>query len=345
MKVLSVGWFRSESSTSLHRHLALKKNVDYIDKVEAGPLTISLKYRMAYHLFQKGIPIPLPDKTQANSQIKKLVAKNKYDIIWIDKGITIDKSTLLYIKRKLPNARIISFSPDNMALRHNQSQNYLDCIPYYDYTFTTKSYIINDLNKLGAKNVNFIHKTYGEDFHYPRDLSKVDLERLGGDVGFVGAWEKERCDSILFLAKNGINVKVFGDGKWNQFKSKYPNLSILPGIFSEDYPKALQAFKISLCFLRKINFDQQTARTMEIPACGGFMLAERTPEHLNLFEEGKEASYFSSNEELLDKCIYYLSRNEERKKIALAGLERCRKSGYSNEKTMRKMLDLILVNE
>ncbi|MGY8914245.1 MAG: glycosyltransferase family protein, partial [Flavobacteriales bacterium] len=123
-----------------------------------------------------------------------------------------------------------------------------------------------------------------------------------------------------------------------------PNLTVLPGIFSEDYSKALQAFKISLCFLRKINFDQQTTRTMEIPACGGFMVAERTQEHLELFEEDREAAYFSSNEELLEKCRYFLAHDDERKKVAAAGLKRCKTSGYSNEKTVKKMLDKVLKN-
>jgi hypothetical protein len=344
MKILSIGWFRKESNTSLHRHLALEKNADYLDKVECAAKSTNLKSRIAYHLFQRGLPIKLPDNIGANDKITKLVAANEYDVVWIDKGITINKETLLFIKNKNPSCKIVSFSPDNMALRHNQSQNYLDCIPYYDYTFTTKSYILEDLKKMGVKNVNFIHKTYGEDFHYPRVLSTEEKEHLGGDVGFIGAWEKERCESILYLVENGIKVKVFGDGKWNEYKSFSKNLSILPGIFSDDYPKALSALKISLCFLRKINFDQQTARTMEIPACGGFMLAERTQEHLDLFEEGKEASYFSSNEELLKLCHYYLSHEEERIQLAKAGLKRCHTSGYSNDKTIKKMLDTVLLN-
>ncbi|MBT2159747.1 CgeB family protein [Zobellia barbeyronii] len=342
MRILSVGWFRKTSNTSFHRHEALKKHSTYIDKVEAGPTSLSLAYRIAFRSFQMGLPVKLPDQMDVNKKIRTLITQNGYDIVWIDKGLTVDASTLLFIKKKLPNAKIVSFSPDNMALRHNQSQNYLESIPFYDYTFTTKSFILNDLMNLGAKNVNFIHKTYSENFHYPRKISNKEKERLAADVGFVGVWEKERCDSIIYLIKNGVKVKVFGDGKWNEYQDKYDNLTILPGLFSEDYPKALQTFKISLCFLRKMNYDQQTARTMEIPACGGFMVAERTEEHLELFKEGKEALFFSSNEELLEICKYYLSNEEERKNISNAGLKRCQASGYSNEKTVEKMLNIVL---
>lgn len=342
MNILSVGWFRNVSSTSLHRHWALEKHANYIDKVESAPVRISLKYRIAYHLFQKGFPVKLPDENGVNQRIRELVSNNSYDVVWIDKGVTVDKTTLLHIKKCLPNTKIVSYSPDNMALRHNQSLNYLEGVPYYDFVFTNKSYILDDMRKLGAGNIHFVNNMYESSFHYPRELSQQDTKRLAADVGFIGAWEKERCDSILFLARNGIRVKVFGDGKWNDYKNAYPGLSILPAIFSEDYSKALQAFKISLCFLRKKNFDQQTTRTMEIPACGGFMMAERTREHLDLFEDGKEVIFFSSNEELLALCQYYLANEKERIEIAAKGLERCKNAGYSNEKTIQRMLGTVM---
>ena len=171
-------------------------------------------------------------------------------------------------------------------------------------------------------------------------LTGDEYKRLGGDVGFIGMWEKERCDSILYLAKNGIKVKVFGGGKWNDY-TNIPNLTICPAVYSSDYSKALQAFKISLCFFRKMNFYQQTSRTMEIPGCGGFMMAERTNEHKILFEEDKEAVFFSSNDELLDKCRYYLSHDDERVAIAKAGHKRCETSGYSNEIGIGRMLKML----
>ena len=63
--------------------------------------------------------------------------------------------------------------------------------------------------------------------------------------------------------------------------------------------------------------------------------------NLSMFEENKEAIFFSSNEELLEKCKYYLEHEKERKKIAEAGLKRCQTSDYSNEGMIKNVLNSI----
>lgn len=342
MRILSVGPLSGLSNTCLHRNWALHKVADIVDEVNTSELPLSFLGKVCYHLFFRGLPVCIPENNNENEHIKELVKKNYYDIVWIDKGHTIFPSTLRFIKNISPSTKIVSYSPDNMALRHNQTQQYLECIPLYDHIFTNKSYILDDMRKLGAGDIHFVNNSYEESFHHPFDLTEEEKKELGGDVGFVGMWEKERCESILYLVDSGVNVKVFGDAKWDAYKNYSPNLEIVGHLLKgEDYSKSLQAFKISLCFLRKINFDQQTTRSVEIPACGGFMMAERTDEHIAMFEEGKEAAFFSSNEELLEKCRYYLSHDEERTKIAEAGLQRCKSSGYSNEGMIRNAIKTI----
>ena len=113
-------------------------------------------------------------------------------------------------------------------------------------------------------------------------------------------------------------------------------------LLGKKYTQALNSFDIALCFLRKDNKDLQTTRSIEIPACGTFMLAERTREHQILFKEGKEAEFFSDKEEMLDKIKYYLKNSKARHKIAEAGRKRCKVSGYSNDETISNMIKKVI---
>lgn len=161
-------------------------------------------------------------------------------------------------------------------------------------------------------------------------------------MGFIGTYERERAESMLYLAKNGVPVRVWGEG-WNKrFWLLHPNIDIggRP-LVGDDYAMAICSFDINLVFLRKINRDLQTTRSVEIPACGAFMLAERTDEHLRLFKENEEAIYFSSNEELSEQVRYFLKHEEVRMRISQAARKRCLIGGYSYRERITKMFQKI----
>lgn len=278
------------------------------------------------------------DLVQANINIRKLIKENEFDILWIDKGLTILPETISQVKESIPSIVVVSYSPDDMMNPNNQSKSYLRSIPLYDLHVTTKSYNVTELKELGAKKVFFIDNAFCPSIHRPTEVSEKERIILGGKVGFIGTFEKERAKFITFLAENGVKIKVWGE--WpNYYKNKLENLEIMGGpLWGIDYAKAICSFDINLCFLRKINRDLQTTRSIEIPACGGFMLAERTDEHMKLFKDGKEVEFYESREELLEKVLYYLSHDEERRKIAEAGLNRCLKSCYSNQDRLGQVL-------
>ena len=246
--------------------------------------------------------------------------------------------TLRQIKKHAPHARLVSCSEDDMYASHGHSLWYRAGLRFYDLVFTTKIHNLTELMEFGAKETRLFLDSYDESVHKPQNLTEAERERFSCDVSAIGAFEEKRAESLMYLAKHGIRVNVWGNG-WGEMVKQHPNLVIKNEfLFGDDYSKAICATKINLNFLRKVNRDEVTSRSVEIPACGGFMLAERTKRHLEFFEEGKEAEFFGSNAEMLEKARYYLENNEKREKISRAGRERCMASGYS----MRAQLDHIL---
>lgn len=79
-------------------------------------------------------------------------------------------------------------------------------------------------------------------------------------------------------------------------------------------------------------------KSFEIAACGGFLLAERSPGHLQRFVEDEEAVFFNGFDELLAKVKRFLPDEAARNRIALAGQRRAWSSGYDNDTQVRRIL-------
>lgn len=291
---------------------------------------------LLYRLFWK-LRLPLDDM-KVNAILKAEIQKSRFDVIWIEKGNMVWPYTLATIKKMAPDAALISCSEDDMYARHGHSLWYRWGLCHYDCVFTTKAYNLQELKLFGAKRIKLFLDSYDEKIHRPMQLTDAERSRFECDVGAIGAFEPERASSLQYLAENGIRVSIWGNG-WGGWVGRHPNLDVRNEfLFGEDYSKAICATKINLNFLRKINRDEVTSRSVEIPACGGFILTERTGRHMEFFAEGKEAEFFGSNEELLAKTRIYLQNDPDRMRISLAGRERCLHGGYSMRAQLTTML-------
>jgi hypothetical protein len=333
-------------NTSIHRVRALESLGAHVEVVDTALGSLAgiggLRYRVQNRLFSRGWSVPLPDSSRSAERALEAAQRCRWDIIWLEKALTIGPDSVRQLRSACPRAKLIGFSPDDMTRRHNQSQQFIEALRCYDWFITTKAHSVAELKALGCSNVVVVGNGFDPDAFRPMSISAGDVERLGGDVGFIGTYEGDRAARMLELARAGLRVRVWGDG-WRALATGHPNLRVenRPLGF-DDFARACRAFKINLGFLRKLNGDQQTTRSVEIPACGGFMLAERTAEHLALFDEGLEAEFFASNDELIDKCRRYLQDEASRAAIALRGLERCIASGYSNAARLREAFGVIL---
>jgi hypothetical protein len=165
------------------------------------------------------------------------------------------------------------------------------------------------------------------------------------------------------VAATGANLKIWGgywdflrDGKWTprrhivfrrlaggeRFHFHRDELLVRAyqggEVYADDYARALTGSAIGLGLLRRVCPDQHTTRTFEIPACGSLLLADRTAEHQEFFCEGKEAEFFASIDELLDKLEFYRNNEAARQRMAAAGYSRCIEGKYAYVHRLRAAL-------
>lgn len=277
--------------------------------------------------------------------INKKILNFQFDyngIIIIDKGLTIKRQTLIKLKSRYKSLKVISYSPDDMMNIHNQSRQYLNCISHYDIHYTTKSYNVKELSSLGAKKVEYVNNAFSEIFHTQINLDGFYYKY---DISFIGSYEEERLHSLEKIIEKFVDYKIFIAGNWKSEHYEFFKNSGLDFYKGElvfpTYNQVVSQSKINLCFLRKVNRDLQTTRSIEIPAMGGFMLAEYSSEHESLFESNVEASYFESDDQLIEKIDYYLKNEEIRETIKKRGYKKCLNADYSNRNLMSSMIKSI----
>jgi spore maturation protein CgeB len=280
------------------------------------------------------------DIDRCNERLMDLALEIRPEVIWVDKGVVITPSTLRQLTRELQRTRLVHYNPDDPfgGFGYAGWRTFIRAIREYDVHIVPRRANVEEYRRHGARHVFQAMPAWGyaEDIHRPVPRTPDAEQRFGADVGFVGSFEADRAQAMLELARKDVQVRIVGP-----WPAEFLDRRMLhtPGaVMGGEYARALGSFKIALGFLRKKNRDRHTSRSIEIPACGVFMLAERSDEHLSLFEEGIEAEYFSDIDELTDKVRFYLANDRARERIAAAGRSRCERSGYGNMSCMQRLL-------
>jgi hypothetical protein len=264
----------------------------------------------------------------------------KPNLVWVEMGRSIYASTLRQIKNQFGSLLVNSYS-DDFIDKH--SRHYNRSIKLYDCIFDSTGEVnYPAYYKLGAKFVTKFLKGFDPETIFPVELTPEESQVYASDVTFIGHCEPSTIEVLAPVADVVEGIKIWGSG-WNRYRLPKTLKRVVQyrRAMNEEFRKALCGAKIVIHYLSKWARDPYSSKSFEIPASGAFMLAERTQDHLALFEEDKEAVFFSSTEELLDKAKFYLSNDQMREKIAAAGRQRCLQSGYSNYNRMAEMMKLV----
>ncbi len=277
-----------------------------------------------------------------NQLILDTASQVRPDILLAFKGSLVEARTLEILRSS--GITLYNYYPDTSP--SNYDRHLAESIRAYDCIFYTKKFWVRAIPAgLEGKCLVFVPHGYDAEIHRSLPLQLEDRARYGHDVIVVATHTqyKEWVLSELVGQLPGLDLHIYGNGWSERLRSPElkPHIHGFP-LYGSAYAKSIRASQISLGLIsgqvRGITpEDETTTRTFEIPACGGFMLHERTPELLELYEEGKEVACFGSPEELAEKVEYYLTHPAEREAIARAGHARC-VPAYSYDNRVKEIL-------
>ena len=325
-------------STSLQRYSSLQKlfGISYIvDSRRVFP------DKKSGRTFLKSVQARLGVGYLLNISSKILlqeVERFKPDIVWVDGGFLLPKAVIIFIQKNF-KCQFIHYTPDSLSAPGKSNRCMKNAISAYDVLVTTKEQDLKLYEKFSAKRVIFSLQGFDPSVHKPITLSSDEDLKFASDVSFVGHYMKDRAAALEYILNQlDIKISIYGSG-WNNHNVSNKIKSVFYGeAVADDYAKVIAGSKIILGFLNNEVRDTFTTRTFEIPACKGFLLAERSLMHEKLLIEGLEAEYFSSNKEMLYKINQYLNDDSKREEIAFNGHKRVIESGYSWKALLEKII-------
>ena len=298
--------------------------------------------RVPQYRFRNG-----PDVTNYNIALIAGAVRAMPDVVWVEEPMFIYPETLLEIRRRTGATLVCAYSDDPRD-PNKVSRHFDNAVTIYDVIFATKDELLQHFFSAGCNYAAKFWKGYDPERIRPMKLCEVEYQRYRSSVVFIGhtdhvAGRHTRLPILEQVARHVPETKIWGRS-WGGVN--WPN--DLPGVVhpcqidGDLYTKALCAAKVAIQIPSRLARDTHASRSVEIPACGTLLLAERTTDHEMLFEEDKEAVFFGSIAELVDKAKYYTRQDTVRRCIAQAGYERCLRSGYSNHIRIKQMLGIVV---
>ena len=270
-----------------------------------------------------------------------------FDLAYVDGGEVVGPSLVLELKSRF--GTVINYNIDDpYGPRDGRRWRlYSRAVPFYDLIVVVRECNVAEAYAAGAQKVMRTYMSADEVAHSPRPMSEQESHEWATEVAFVGTWMPERGPFLARLVELGVPLSIYGQ-RWHKARE----WSVLrpcwqgPGVYEDrDYAAVIQCAKVSLGLLSSGNRDLSTTRSFEVPLLGGVLCAERTSEHLQLYEENEEAVFWSSPEECAQKCAELLGDTQLRRHLGTAGRHRCLRNRTTNENVVRQILHRAISSE
>ena len=338
MKILYLG---RESGTSGHRANALRRLGHEVQVISPGDFVPKLPLIPHWQQYLGSVGLASLIRKRV---LGKLEGSSGFDVVWVDSGGLVSRELAEDLKRF--GKRVLNYNVDDPYGDRdgNSWMQYRGAVRAYDLVVVVRKENVEEARSLGARKVLRVYRSADEVAHGSIQLSEQERAKWNSDVLFVGTAFPERGVFFAELVKYGVPLSIYG-GLWEKLREWKTIRPYWRGPGLEEkytYAAAIHSAKVCLGLVSKGNRDLHTTRSLEIPALGGVFCAQRTDEHLALYEENKEAVFWDSAEECAAKCHALLADDAWRRSVAENGHLRYLKNGWTNEKVAEKILQVAL---
>ncbi len=168
---------------------------------------------------------------------------------------------------------------------------------------------------------------------YTKDNYDLSLKQIAFSLVTEATFENRLL--ILALLSSKFDLKWYTTPECES----HPNVKKCPPVdYYNEMPQVFKSSKINLHIGLHAIPSGISLRQIDILACGGFLLSSYQPELFDYFIPGEDFDFFTTVEEAYEKCSFYLSHEELRKKIALSGFEKSHQC-FDNQLIISEIFD------
>lgn len=269
------------------------------------------------------------------------------DIVLIHKGIGVQADWIEAIKRQ--NIVAILWYPD---VDYTIPEWVIPIAMKVDYFFTMAEGWIDDWKKEGVKHISWLSQGFEPSFYLYKEITPDERKNYQSDITFIGNIDSTK----LYLSRRYHLFRIIKEGFqlkwWGQRLGRKPvNIPVIfsrlgrsyggRSVYFQDFAKIVQCSKIFIAFdavpqIRK----SMSARTYTAIGCGAFYLCQYVEGIEEVFIPDKEIVTFRNDDEMIEKIRYYLSKEDKRKEIAMAGQKRVM-SQYTYQHRLEEMMNIL----
>jgi len=240
----------------------------------------------------------------------------------------LDAETVMRIREVSPKAVIVGRDEDPFP---DKNPDRIAIAKQADIVITTSDGRFLQVYKdAGVKCCAFIPNMCDPDIQYKYEVG----EKWKADIIFTGKPEHTKLD------RNNERYDLVEKLRQKEGARIYGAFGI-PRVEGINYFYAISGAKIGLS--TNITNDVRlyhSDRFINYISCGTFALAKKVPDSDLLFEDGVHVKYFDTAEDFFELADYYLNHEDERQKIAHAGMKRAHEK-FNCQKIAQKLIDLI----